>query len=162
MLRSIRLVAFDFDGVFTDNAVWVSQSGEETVRCWRSDGLGIKELARLGVPALVISTESNPVVTTRARKLRLPCVQNCENKLASLEQYLSENGFSLDEVAFTGNDINDLECLQAVRLPIIVQDAHPDVWPSAMLRTTKPGGYGAVREICDWFRAAYARSSTTP
>jgi 3-deoxy-D-manno-octulosonate 8-phosphate phosphatase (KDO 8-P phosphatase) len=147
----IRLIAFDFDGVFTDNMVYVSEDGSEAVRCFRSDGLGLQKLEQLGIETVIISTEANPVVSTRARKLKIRCVQDCRDKRAALESIVKESGISLTEVAFVGNDINDLPCLECVALPIVVQDAHPDVVSTALYQTKNPGGHGAVREVCDLF-----------
>ena len=151
IIRDIRLIAFDFDGVFTDNTVYVFEDGREAVRCSRADGIGLSKLKQLGIHTVIISTETNPVVTARARKLGLPCVQGVNDKRAALESVLREHGLSLEQAAFVGNDINDLPCLTAVRLPIVVQDAHPDVIPHALYRTTTHGGHGAVREVCDLF-----------
>ena len=152
-LRLVRLVAFDFDGVFTDNAVYVSQDGTEMVRCVRSDGLGLQALTALGVVTVVISTETNPVVTARTRKLGVRCIQGCDDKRAALEQLLAELALTMAETAFVGNDINDLDCLKAVGLPIVVADAHEDVVSHAAYRTVTPGGQGAVREVCDLIAA---------
>ncbi|MGH7506618.1 MAG: KdsC family phosphatase, partial [Longimicrobiales bacterium] len=154
------LIAFDFDGVFTDNAVWVSEDGRESVRCWRSDGLGLRELIRLGIEPVILSTEPNPVVTARSRKLRLRCIQDCTDKRESLLELLDAAAIPTGHVAFVGNDINDIGCLEAVALPIVVHDAHPDVVPFAQLRTSRRGGYGAVREVCDWFRHAHGRTGS--
>jgi YrbI family 3-deoxy-D-manno-octulosonate 8-phosphate phosphatase len=154
MIRKIRLVAFDFDGVFTDNMVWVLQDGTEAVRCNRSDGLGIQKLKQLGIAVMIISTETNPVVSARARKLNIRCLQSCEDKRAALENVVAEMGITLAEVAFVGNDTNDRSCLECVGLPIVVQDAHPDVLALARYRTNAMGGKGAVREICDLFERA--------
>jgi len=151
ILGRIRLVAFDFDGVFTDNMVYVFENGSEAVRCYRSDGIGLQKLTRMGIETVIISTESNPVVSARARKLKIQCVQNCEDKRAVLDDIAQRKGISLSEVAFVGNDINDLQCLTCVALPIVVQDAHPDVIPVALYQTKCPGGHGAVREVCDLF-----------
>lgn len=151
IILKIRLVAFDFDGVFTDNMVYVLQDGSESVRCSRSDGLGLDKLRRLGISTVIISTETNPVVSARAAKLKIRCIQGCGNKLAALEEICRAGGFTLSEAAFVGNDINDLECLTRVGLPIVVQDAHPDVLPHASYHTRRPGGQGAVREVCDLF-----------
>lgn len=150
LIAKIRLIAFDFDGVFTDNMVYVMENGIEAVRCFRSDGLGLQKLKKLGIETIIISTEANPVVSARAKKLKIRCVQNCDDKRAALESIAKELGVSLAEVAFVGNDINDLPCLTCVALPIVVQDAHPDVIAHSIYRTSRPGGYGAVREICDW------------
>lgn len=152
LIRRVRLVAFDFDGVFTDNAVYVSEDGIESVRCSRSDGLGLRELRRLGIETIIISTETNPVVTTRSRKLKIACVQGCEDKRVTLDEVMRQHDLTLDQVAFVGNDINDLCCLDVVGLPIVVRDAHPDVIPVARYRTRTLGGYGAVREVCDMIR----------
>ncbi|GAB4420842.1 MAG: hypothetical protein Fur0044_17980 [Anaerolineae bacterium] len=150
-MRNIRLVAFDFDGVFTDNAVWVAEDGQEWVRCWRGDGLGLRKLERAGINTVIISTETNPVVSARSRKLQIRCIQGCADKRAALESLMLELELSPAQVAFVGNDINDLPCLTWVELPVVVQDAHPSVLPYARYRTQTPGGYGAVREICDLF-----------
>ena len=100
---------------------------------------------------MIISTEANPVVSARARKLKIRCIQDCRDKRAALEMITGEADLTLEEVAFVGNDINDLPCLSCVGLPIVVQDAHPDVIGHATYRTSRPGGYGAVREVCDLF-----------
>jgi len=150
----IRLIAFDFDGVFTDNMVYVFQDGSEAVCCNRSDGIGLQKLKNLGIETVIISTESNPVVSARARKLKIRCFQNCEDKRKALENIAQELGISLDEVAFVGNDINDQACLKQVGLPIVVHDAHSDVDSLARYQTKNPGGHGAVREICDLFEKA--------
>lgn len=152
-LRNVRLVAFDFDGVFTDNAVYVSQDGTELVRCTRSDGLGLQALAALGVATIVISTEMNPVVSARTRKLGVRCIQGCHDKREALNGVLAELALTMEQTAFVGNDINDLDCLKAVGLPIIVADAHEDVVAHALYRTLTPGGHGAVREVCDLIAA---------
>ena len=151
LLAKIRMVAFDFDGVFTDNMVYVLEDGTEAVRCFRSDGLGLQKLKKLGIETVIISTEANPVVSARARKLKIRCIQNCQDKRAVLEEIAGNMDITLDEVAFVGNDINDLPCLECAALPIVVQDAYPDVVPTALYQTKRPGGHGAVREVCDLF-----------
>ena len=153
-LRAAQLVAFDFDGVFTDNTVWVDQNGVESVRCWRGDGLGLAALQRLGVQTVVISTEINPVVSMRCRKLKVACHQACDDKIGTLKAIAHDVGCTLEETVFVGNDINDVECLSEVGIPIVVADAHPDVLPAAVYSTRAKGGRGAVREICDLIRRA--------
>jgi 3-deoxy-D-manno-octulosonate 8-phosphate phosphatase (KDO 8-P phosphatase) len=153
-LSKIKLVVFDFDGVFTDNTVYVSQDGVETVRCWRGDGLGLARLKRAGVDAVILSMETNPVVSARGRKLAIRCIQGCNDKIAALRTLAAEVGVALDEIAFVGNDINDLACLEAVGTPIVVHDAHPDVLRDGWYRTKAVGGRGAVREVCDLIVAA--------
>ena len=151
MIRRIRLVAFDFDGVFTDNMVYVFEDGREAVRCFRSDGIGLHKLKKLGIETVIISTEVNPVVSARAYKLKIRCIQDCQDKRAVLEDIAHDQGIGLGEVAFVGNDVNDRLCLECVGLPIVVQDAHQDVLSTARYQTKNPGGHGAVREVCDLF-----------
>lgn len=148
-LAAIRLVVFDFDGVFTDNTVFVHQDGSEMVRCWRSDGLGLRKLDRLAINKIILSTETNPVVSVRAAKLRIGCVQGLEDKCGTLVRVADERGVALAETLYVGNDINDRECLRAVGVAVVVADAHPDVVPLAHYQTRTPGGRGAVREVCD-------------
>ena len=160
IIHGIRLVAFDFDGVFTDDMVYVHQDGTEAVRCFRGDGIGLQKLERLGIATVIISTESNPVVSSRARKLKIRCLQDCQDKRAALERFIDELGITLAEVAFVGNDINDLPTLRCVGLPIVVRNAHQDVVPYALYQTSNPGGQGAVREVCDLIEQALASAQT--
>jgi 3-deoxy-D-manno-octulosonate 8-phosphate phosphatase (KDO 8-P phosphatase) len=148
-LAAVQLIAFDFDGVFTDNTVYVTQRGIESVRCWRSDGLGLSLLRSIGIPCLIISTETNPVVTARARKLNIPCKQGVKDKAASILETCFELTIPSQMTMFVGNDINDIPAFNAVGLPVAVADAYPEVFPHVLYRTQKPGGFGAVREICD-------------
>lgn len=149
LLASVQLVAFDFDGVFTDNTVWVTQEGVESVRCWRGDGLGLSRLRDAGVQVFIISTEANPVVTARARKLKVACKQAVENKAATILETCQELAISPENTMFVGNDINDIPVFKVVGIPIAVADAYPETYPHVLYRTTKPGGCGAVREVCD-------------
>lgn len=145
----VTLVVFDFDGVFTDNAVYVSENGTESVRCSRSDGLGLARLKEAGVSTLILSTETNPVVSVRAAKLGVQCVQGVTNKRDKLVEISEHLGIALSEVMFVGNDINDISVLKTVGFPVVVADAWPEVLPYAQYITERLGGQGAVREICD-------------
>jgi 3-deoxy-D-manno-octulosonate 8-phosphate phosphatase (KDO 8-P phosphatase) len=146
----IRCVAFDFDGVFTDNAVYVLQDGTEMVRCTRADGLGLQQLRAKGLKLVVISTERNPIVSARCAKLGVECLQDSANKVLTLERFLKDSGISFAETAFLGNDINDSEILTMVGFPAVVADAHPEVVPLAKHRTSRSGGHGAVREFSEF------------
>lgn len=149
LLTSVRLIAFDFDGVFTDNTVYVTQEGVESVRCWRSDGLGLARLRSIGVQAFIISTEANPVVTARAQKLKLPCKQGVDDKAAEILATCKELQISPQQTMFVGNDINDIPAFQSIGIPVGVADAYPEIYPYVLYRTQRSGGFGAVREICD-------------
>ena len=169
---NVRLLVTDFDGVWTDDAVYTDQHGNESVRCLRADGYGITRLQAAGVPVIVLSAEVNPVVAARCRKLNVMAFQgldgSIESKLDVLEKLTAARTVQLSEVAYMGNDVNDIECLQAVGFPIVVQNAWRAVfdvwWPSSShpigsgrrpsdagtpYVTSRAGGYGAVREVCD-------------
>ncbi len=148
-INQIVFVVFDFDGVFTNNMVYVNQQGIESVRCCRSDGLGLRRLDEVGVSCMILSTETNPVVISRAEKLKVACRQGLEDKLTVLNEERERRGLSWEQVAYVGNDINDADCLRAVGLPVIVADALDEVKPLAKMVLTRKGGEGAVREFCD-------------
>lgn len=143
------LVAFDFDGVFTDNAVFVSEEGKEWVRCSRGDGMGITLLRRAGIRVAVLSTETNPVVQARCRKLQIDCVQGCEDKENVFRGFLRDRGLDVRQSIFVGNDVNDIGCLKLAGCGVVVADAHPQARAVAKAVLTLPGGHGAVRELCD-------------
>lgn len=149
LLASVGLVVFDFDGVFTDNSVYVTQDGVESVRCWRSDGLGLSRLRSINVKTFIISTETNSVVAARAKKLKVPCKQGVEDKAASILETCQELCIPAEKTMFVGNDINDIPGFKSVGIPVAVFDAYPEVYPHVIFRTKTPGGMGAVREICD-------------
>jgi len=149
LLSSVKFIAFDFDGVFTDNTVYVSQDGIESVRCCRSDGLGLNRLKNIGVQVFIISTEANQVVTTRANKLKIKCKQGVEDKAIVLLETCAELGISPEHTMFVGNDINDIPAFNSIGIPVAVADAYSEVLPYVLFSTKKPGGFGAVREVCD-------------
>jgi 3-deoxy-D-manno-octulosonate 8-phosphate phosphatase (KDO 8-P phosphatase) len=163
-LRTIRLVVFDFDGVFTDNRVWVNEAGEESVACWRGDGIGLRRLDDAGVAYVIVSTEPNPVVALRAQKLRARCVHGVDEKLAVVREEAAGLGIELDAVAYLGNDANDAECLASVGLPVVPADAWPEVVRLAAWVLERPGGRGCVRELCDavWRAARSGRGAPSP
>lgn len=156
-LSAVRFVVFDFDGVFTDNRVLVDENGTESVFCSRADGLGLDRLLSAGVPALILSTETNRVVAMRAAKVRLECIYGCSDKATELLRQITARNYHPSQVAYVGNDVNDADCLKLVGVPICVADAHPDVKTLAVLTTSSHGGRGAVREVCDMVLAARTR-----
>ena len=149
-LTPIRLLVLDFDGVMTDNRAIVRQDGTESVRCDRSDGLGIERLRAGGkVEVVVLSKETNPVVMARCRKLQLACAQGHDDKLPQLEKMAASRGLVASQIAYVGNDVNDLEAMAWCGVSIAVADAYPEVHAVADLVTRRRGGRGAVREVCD-------------
>jgi 3-deoxy-D-manno-octulosonate 8-phosphate phosphatase (KDO 8-P phosphatase) len=149
LLESVRFAVFDFDGVFTDNRVWVNERGDELLAFSRSDGLGLRRLDEVGVKYLIVSTEPNPIVGARAVKLNADCVQGVDDKLAVLFERTEELGIALGDTAYVGNDVNDVECLRAVGCPVVPADAWPEVRTLAKWVLSRAGGTGCVREFCD-------------
>jgi YrbI family 3-deoxy-D-manno-octulosonate 8-phosphate phosphatase len=149
LLERVRLAVFDFDGVFTDNRVWVNERGDEALAFSRSDGLGLRRLDEVGVEYLIVSMEQNPIVGARAEKLCAECVQGVDDKLAVLRDRAERRNISLDRTAYLGNDINDADCLRTVGVPVVPADAWPEVKPLARWVLSRAGGAGCVREFCD-------------
>lgn len=155
--KSIGALIFDFDGVFTDNRVIVNQDGVESVMCDRSDGWGLGRLKRLGLPILVLSTEKNPVVQARCRKLGLACIHGVDHKWPALQAWLAEHGIDPETAVYVGNDVNDLECLQKVGCGVTPADAYPRAKSGARIVLEAPGGRGAVREIVELVLASLGK-----
>jgi YrbI family 3-deoxy-D-manno-octulosonate 8-phosphate phosphatase len=149
LLARIRLAVFDFDGVFTDNNVWVNERGEESVRCSRADGFGLARLREVGVAAVVLTTEVVPIASARAKKLEIDCRHGLADKLLAVREEAAARAVSLEETAYLGNDVNDADCLRAVGLPVCPSDAWPEVAGLARWRLERRGGEGCVREFCD-------------
>jgi 3-deoxy-D-manno-octulosonate 8-phosphate phosphatase (KDO 8-P phosphatase) len=159
LLASIRFVVLDFDGVFTDNRVWTNDRGEESIACWRGDGLGLRHLDEVAVDYLILSTETNAAVGARARKIHAECVQGVDDKLPVLHDQAERRSVALEETAYLGNDVNDAGCLEAVGLAVVPADAWPEVVPLARWVLTRQGGHGCVRELCDAVWRAKAKGA---
>lgn len=153
--EKISCVIFDFDGVMTDNRVFLNMDGEEFVGCSREDGMGIDILRKKGMPMLVISKEKNAVVSSRCNKLGLPCLQGVDLKIPALKGWLLDNEIDSDNCLYMGNDINDLECLEWAKFAVVPNDAHESVVNLADLVLAKKGGHGAVRQVCDYIVDTY-------
>jgi len=149
LLENISLVVLDFDGVITDNRVYVNQHGEESIAAHRGDGMGISLLKKAGVEVIILSTEKNPVVQARADKLGIQAFHGIEDKKARLQSILTEKKIPGSQVVYLGNDLNDLPCFPLVGLAAAVADAHPILLEQAQVVLQKKGGHGAVRELCD-------------
>jgi N-acylneuraminate cytidylyltransferase len=149
--QTIQAVVFDFDGVMTDNKVHVDQNGVESVVCHRGDGMGIGLLKRVDIRVAVMSTETNPVVSARCKKLGIECYQSLgHSKEETLKIWCAENNISMDTVIYMGNDINDIECMKMAGCSVVPADTHPKTLPFAQIILQQKGGEGAVRELCDF------------
>jgi len=145
----IGLLILDFDGVLTDNRVWVDQDGREMVTANRSDSLGINLLRQAGVETIVISKETNPVVAARCRKMNIPFIQGEDDKETAIRKVMADRKINSAKAVYLGNDVNDLPCFPLVGWAVAVADAMPEVTRQADYVLTRPGGHGAVRELCD-------------
>lgn len=149
-LATIQFLALDFDGVLTDNRILVSLDGLESVWCHKGDLQGICMLREQGIPVVVISPEINPVAEAQCRKLGVPLYQKCKGKLEVLKRVVADYGLLMENVAYIGNDLNDLNCMKAVGVGIAVADASAELKAQAQFVTEAGGGNGAVREVIDW------------
>ncbi|OEU86249.1 transferase [Streptomyces abyssalis] len=148
--EDVDAVVLDFDGTQTDDRVLIDSEGRELVAVHRGDGLGIAALRRDGLELLILSTEENPVVAARARKLRIPVLHGIDRKDLALKQWCEEKGIEPERVLYAGNDVNDLPCFNLVGWPVAVAGAHEVVREAARAITQAPGGEGAIREIASW------------
>jgi len=149
VVDGLEMILFDFDGVFTNNSVYVDQNGLESVACSRSDGLGLARLRELGIKMCIVSTEKNPVVSVRAKKLKLDCRQGVPDKSIAVREICEKFDISARRVMFVGNDINDIPAFNEVGIPVGVQDSFNEILPHISYITSNAGGNGVVREICD-------------
>jgi len=145
----IDLIVYDFDGVMTNNQVYVFEDGRECVACNRSDGLAVGLLKEAGFDQIIISTEPNSVVLARAKKLKILAMHDCKNKKDTLIEYCNSNGYSLRNVVFVGNDINDKEAMESVGFPICPSDAYEDIKNISCYITNSTGGKGVIRELAN-------------
>jgi N-acylneuraminate cytidylyltransferase len=145
----VRAVVTDFDGVHTDDTAIIDADGGERVRVSREDGMGVALLRRAGVPMLILSTEVNPVVRARADKLRVPVLHGIDDKETALRTWAQDNDLPLADIAYLGNDVNDLPAMRIVGWPVAVADAHPLVLEEARVVLQRRGGDGAVRELVE-------------
>jgi len=148
-LNNLKLIAYDFDGVMTDNRVYVDQNGNELVSCHRGDGLGINMLRKAGITQIVISTEKNPVVSARGKKLGINVIQGVDNKKDVLVKYCDKESISIKNVLFVGNDINDLQVIESCGYTACPADAHPTILEKSKIILKSNGGYGVIRELAD-------------
>ncbi len=151
MPDNIELIVSDFDGVFTDNRVWTDQDGKEMVAASRSDGLRVRDLKERHIGIVVLSSEENPVVQARARKMEIEAVQETDTrkKGEALKKLLASRKVDPAHVVYVGNDANDLPCFEIAGWAVAVADAYPEVKRAADHVLQRPGGHGALRELFD-------------
>jgi len=154
-LARVRLLVLDVDGVLTDGRLFYGPKGELLKAFHVRDGYGIKKVAEAGITVAIISGRKSEAVARRAKELGIRHVtQGASDKLAALRKLAKARGVSLEECACVGDDSPDAPILAAAGVGIAVADAHEDAISVADLITTRSGGQGAVREVCDWLVAA--------
>ena len=152
--KKINLIVYDFDGVMTDNKVYIDENGNEMVVVNRADGMGVSEIKKIGIEQIIISTEKNKVVSVRARKLDIPCAQGIDNKKDYLIDYCKKNNIDIENVAFVGNDINDKHAMTISGITLSPSDAHPSIVSISDHVLKSKGGDGVIREILDYIMQA--------
>lgn len=145
--KDIRLLVYDFDGIFTNNKVLLSEDGLESVTVNRSDGLAVEILRNRGLMQIILSKETNKVVNTRAKKLDISVIQGADDKEAVLKDFCRKNDIALNEVVYVGNDINDLKAMSIVGYPVCPSDASEEVKRIAKIILDVRGGEGVAREL---------------
>jgi len=148
--EQVKLLVVDFDGVLTDNRVWVDQNGKETIAASRSDGMGLEMLRRFtDIEVVVMSKETNPVVSARCKKLGIPVFQSVNQKEKALVDLINKKKINAEEVVYIGNDLNDIDCFPIAGYAAVPNDAFITARRNADLVLDRCGGFGAVREICE-------------
>ncbi|CAM5467198.1 KdsC family phosphatase [Eoetvoesiella caeni] len=159
--RQIRLMAFDVDGVLTDGSLWYNENGETLKRFNALDGHGLRLMGESGVAVALITGRQGPIVARRAAELGLSLVlQGVRDKAQALAALAQEQGYSLDQVGYMGDDIIDLAALQRVGFAATPPTAPAYVRQAAHWVSTERGGEGAARECCDLILAAQGRLRT--
>ena len=148
-INEIDALVFDFDGVLTDNKVYVDQNGKESVCCSRSDGLAFDVLRKLKIQTYILSTETNRVVKQRAKKLKIPVIQGASNKLETLSKLCNEEHYDINKVLFIGNDLNDYQVMKACGYSACPSDSHPKIKQISSHVLSSAGGEGVARELLD-------------
>ena len=148
-LENIDAFIFDFDGVLTNNLVFVDQDGKELVSCNRSDGLAFDVLRKLKKPSYILSTEKNPIVSARAKKLKIQAIQGVEDKVKELLNLAKTNEYNLNRVLYVGNDINDYKAMKLCGYSACPSDSHEKIRSIATFVLQKKGGNGVIRELLE-------------
>lgn len=153
LLSKIKLIVYDFDGVMTNNLVTIDESGKESVVVNRADGLAVSIIKKMGIDQLVLSSDTNLVVKKRAEKLELKCLTCKNDKKEVLTEYLKQSYILPKEVAYIGNDLNDLDVMEYVGYPVAPKDAATEIKKVAKMVTNAKGGEGVIREFLDFLVA---------
>jgi|APSaa5957512622_1039677.scaffolds.fasta_scaffold26779_3 3-deoxy-D-manno-octulosonate 8-phosphate phosphatase (KDO 8-P phosphatase) len=148
-ISDIDVFIFDFDGVLTNNLVYLDQNGKESVSCNRGDGVAFDALRKIKKLSYIVSTEINPVVKERAKKLRISALHGVNNKVEALNMLANKYQFDLSKVMYVGNDINDYYAMLACGFSACPSDSHKEIKSIADIILKTRGGDGVVRELLE-------------
>jgi 3-deoxy-D-manno-octulosonate 8-phosphate phosphatase (KDO 8-P phosphatase) len=148
-LDNIDVFVFDFDGVLTNNLVHMNQDGKEWVSCNRADGLAFDVIRKLEKPSYIFSTEKNPIVSARAKKLKIQVVQGIKNKAEALLKLSEIKGYDLSRVLYVGNDLNDFHAMKICGYSVCPTDSHIKIKELSNIVLRTRGGEGVVRELLE-------------
>jgi YrbI family 3-deoxy-D-manno-octulosonate 8-phosphate phosphatase len=167
ILDSIDALVFDFDGVLTNNLVYLNQEGVESVACSRADGLAFDVLRKINKPTFILSTEKNSVVTMRAKKLKIPLIQGVSDKVLAIKELARENNYHLKNILYVGNDLNDYLVMKVCGHTACPIDSHPKIKGVSNYILSTKGGNGVVRELLeqvlnlDFIKILYSKKGVT-
>jgi 3-deoxy-D-manno-octulosonate 8-phosphate phosphatase (KDO 8-P phosphatase) len=145
----IDAFVFDFDGVLTDNLVYLDQNGKEMVVCNRSDGIAFDVLRKLNKPSYIVSTEKNPVVSARAKKLNIKAYQAIGDKVIAVNDLAIKYGHDVEKLCYVGNDVNDYKAMKYCGFSACPSDSHSSVIDIADIVLISKGGKGVLRELLE-------------
>ena len=148
-LDDIDAFVFDFDGVLTNNLVQIDENAKESVSCSRADGLAFDVLRKLNKPAYILSTEKNLVVKARAKKLNIPAIQGVADKVEAIKKLAVDNSYSLKNILYVGNDLNDYLVMQLCGYSACPADSHSKIKSVSDIILSTNGGDGIVRELLE-------------
>ena len=148
-INNIDVFVFDFDGVLTNNMVYLDQNGKESVSCSRGDGLAFDALRKLKKTAYILSTEKNTVVSARAQKLQISVLQGAENKVAGIQEIIKKENCKLENILYVGNDLNDYRVMDICGFTACPADSHKKIKQISSIVLKTNGGFGVVRELLE-------------
>ena len=148
-INDIKIFVFDFDGVLTNNMVYLDQNGKESVSCSRGDGLAFDVLRKLKKSAYILSTEKNTVVSARAQKLQISVLQGAENKVLGIKEIIKKENCKLENVLYVGNDLNDYLVMSICGFTAWPADSHEKIKQISNIVLKTNGGHGVVRELLE-------------
>ena len=148
-MKKPSVFVFDFDGVLTNNKVYLDENGKELVVCSRADGLAFDVLKKLKIPAYILSTEKNPVVSARAKKLKIQAIQGVANKVLGIQEIAKLEACELEDIFYIGNDLNDYHAIKLCGFTACPLDSHESIKQISDVILQAKGGEGAVRELLE-------------